>query len=371
MADQDIAWQHLDDLIGALHQGVFERPYWSGFLEKIRDIAEASYASLVFQRSDARGDDVTVIRSGGDGREPDQLALGDLSSRLKVPYDALQANRPYMLHEIVDMDADHTRPYTDYLQNRHIGHAIVIRVGGPDQGNGWLTLGRSRGDFTKSASQLLTQIAPHLSTAVRTLSELERTRIRADIAQDAFQRLNFGWLTMDAKGHVVEIDPVAERLFRGTPRLRDCARGQGFPRGLSGQSHDLRDRLANFASSPASRPRAMHLIDEPWLDMLLVPIPYRTISGGRTPICVGYVHGVFTASEDRSEQLRHLFGLTGSEARLAIALSQGKTIAEAAAETSLTIETARNYSKRIYAKTGTRGHADLVRILLASVVALS
>ena len=69
--------------------------------------------------------------------------------------------------------------------------------------------------------------------------------------------------------------------------------------------------------------------------------------------------------------MKRLFGLTTSEARLAIAMSQGKTITEAAGELNLTTETARNYSKRIYAKTDTRGQADLVRILLASVVALT
>ena len=45
--------------------------------------------------------------------------------------------------------------------------------------------------------------------------------------------------------------------------------------------------------------------------------------------------------------------------------------AQAAIELGFTIETARNYSKRIYGKTDTRGQADLVRIILASVIALS
>ena len=113
------------------------------------------------------------------------------------------------------------------------------------------------------------------------------------------------------------------------------------------------------------------MLDEPWLDMLIVPIRYRAVSGGVTPIAVGYVHGVEAASSERCEQLVPLFGLTKGEARLALALSQGRNIVEAAIQLGFTVETARNYSKRIYAKTGTRGHADLVRIILASVIALS
>ncbi|MET0587942.1 MAG: LuxR family transcriptional regulator, partial [Novosphingobium sp.] len=39
----------------------------------------------------------------------------------------------------------------------------------------------------------------------------------------------------------------------------------------------------------------------------------------------------------------------------------------AGAELQLTQETARNYSKRIYAKTGANGQADLVRLMLTGL----
>ena len=44
---------------------------------------------------------------------------------------------------------------------------------------------------------------------------------------------------------------------------------------------------------------------------------------------------------------------------------------EAAADLGLTVETARNYSKKIYAKTGARGQAELVRNILTGVLALA
>ena len=70
-------------------------------------------------------------------------------------------------------------------------------------------------------------------------------------------------------------------------------------------------------------------------------------------------------------QIAQLFGLRPSEARLALALSRGLSIADAAHALGLTLETARNYSKKIYAKTGTRGQSDLVRLILTSVLALA
>ncbi|MFD2136325.1 helix-turn-helix transcriptional regulator [Novosphingobium resinovorum] len=58
------------------------------------------------------------------------------------------------------------------------------------------------------------------------------------------------------------------------------------------------------------------------------------------------------------------------EAQLAIALNEGQSIAEAAENMGLTLETARNYSKRLYAKLGVRGQAELVRLVSDSVAVM-
>ena len=58
------------------------------------------------------------------------------------------------------------------------------------------------------------------------------------------------------------------------------------------------------------------------------------------------------------------------EAELAMALSDGLSIAEAASSLGLSLETVRNYSKRLYAKLGVRGRTDLVRLIQRSSVNL-
>lgn len=66
----------------------------------------------------------------------------------------------------------------------------------------------------------------------------------------------------------------------------------------------------------------------------------------------------------RAEAIAGLFGLSRSEARLADAIASGASLDDAAARCGLTRETARTYSKRIFAKTGARGQPDLVRLVL-------
>jgi DNA-binding CsgD family transcriptional regulator len=105
--------------------------------------------------------------------------------------------------------------------------------------------------------------------------------------------------------------------------------------------------------------------------MLVSPLPERSLVSSAQAVAVVYLRGDRSSNADRCEQLTDLFALSPSEARLAWSMAQGMSIAEAAKEHHLTLETARNYSKKIYAKTGARGQADLVRHILTSVLALA
>jgi DNA-binding CsgD family transcriptional regulator len=86
---------------------------------------------------------------------------------------------------------------------------------------------------------------------------------------------------------------------------------------------------------------------------------------------IAYVHGDSWGSAERQTQLAELFGLTHSEARLTLVLSRGTSPTNAAKELGLSIETIRSYTKVIYSKTGARGIADLVRIVMRSVLAFA
>lgn len=66
------------------------------------------------------------------------------------------------------------------------------------------------------------------------------------------------------------------------------------------------------------------------------------------------------------EVIGQLYGLTAAESRLACALASGHDMADAAASLNITMESARTYLKRIFAKTNTRRQAELVRLILAS-----
>jgi DNA-binding CsgD family transcriptional regulator len=84
---------------------------------------------------------------------------------------------------------------------------------------------------------------------------------------------------------------------------------------------------------------------------------------------------VFIRDPDRSisatATLRALFRFTPTEARIAQALVNGKTIAEIASAHRATLHTVRKQLKIIFAKTGTNRQAQCVAVILRSVAAIA
>jgi DNA-binding CsgD family transcriptional regulator len=64
-----------------------------------------------------------------------------------------------------------------------------------------------------------------------------------------------------------------------------------------------------------------------------------------------------------------LYGLTSSEARLAVAVASGDSLDGSAAAREISVSTVRQQMKQVFAKTGVRRQADLVRLLLTGPAA--
>jgi DNA-binding CsgD family transcriptional regulator len=199
---------------------------------------------------------------------------------------------------------------------------------------------------------------------------MEHERFAASLSIEAVRRLQFGWLVLDRAGHVLDCDEQGQIVLSGSGVLRRRANGKlmASPPGLE---REIFQALNSVADNPHARPRAITLSRDPWIDMLILPARGKFLSAQVPPTAIAYVHGDNWESSDRCEQLAELFGLAPREARLALALSRGMTLAEAAAEFDLTEGSARTYSKNIYAKTGARGLPDLVRIIMRSVLAIA
>ena len=364
--------QTLLDLLPTLFDGVFEEPPWSGFLLRLRQMAQADYAALTFRPPGKPLNQVVHLYSGAASPPlVSQLYHEQLHEADPLPYYNLEEGRAYALHEMLRAgEPGHDRYYAEIIVPSGMNAMRMMRVCEASGVNGWLNITRRTGDFAPEIDGLLHALAPYLRAALRNLVALEQERFNAAVASDAIHRLAFGWFTLDETAHILDSDRHAETLLTQSGILGRNAKGR-----LTVRSRALEQEIAGairaLAADARARPRVLILNRDPWLDMLLMPIHKRGFSAKPDPAVIAYVHGDNWSSADRCEQLAELFLLLPSEARLALALSRGMNITEAAAELGITVETARNYSKKIYSKLGARGQPDLVRFILRSVLAIA
>jgi len=149
------------------------------------------------------------------------------------------------------------------------------------------------------------------------------------------------------------------------------------------------DRLANEAMDSADGEIAPSAADPPPGAVAVPPSAWTGNRGGPTRLLL-LRHGQTELSVQRrysgrgnpeltdigrgqaEDAARYLAQKRGIAAVVSSPLARAHATATMAADAlGLTVETARNYSKKIYAKTGARGHAELVRIILTSVLAIS
>lgn len=329
------------ELLVPLQEGVFEQPMWSTFLRRLKRVAGVDSAMIRLRIPGAR-DEIDLLE-------------GNIRASADLPFASLREGRVYSADELGEPRAGGSDMRT-------------IRLTGSEGIEAWMALLGS--DLDAEHSRLLTALAPYFRVSLRVLASMEREKARASLSADALARMNFGWVALDERCRVVECDPQAERFLARSGALR---RGPYdrltpfFPK----IDRQLTALVRECAADRHLRPRAINLSRDPWVEVLVSPIHLDTLVGDSRAVAMLYLRGDRSSSADRHEQLADLFDLTPAEARLAWSLSQGLSIAEAAEQHGLTIETARYYSKKIYAKTGARGQVDLVRNILTGVLALA
>ncbi len=110
--------------------------------------------------------------------------------------------------------------------------------------------------------------------------------------------------------------------------------------------------------------------------MLVAPLGRKALIDGldlgrARPAAVVFVSDPEQRQETPAALLQQLYGLTPAEARLAEAMAGGGPLKAAAERFGVTLGTVRIQLKAVFAKTGTRSQADLVRLLLSGPAVLS
>lgn len=365
------------DLLLPLIEGLRDAAQRERFLAGLVARTQAWRGVMVMRLANAganagAGDARTVLQTAALRAADDPPIDIDRLRALGLPASAaLRPDRVYATEEMLNFDdSGALAQQRAALTAMGIRHARWMRVAVDQVGEATILLTRQREDFTASAVVTLSGLAPFLRAALRSFAAASEERLQRAMAQWALARLGIGQIALDDTARVMSADKVAERQlsFIATPDGRPGRRLQLPP----AAADRLERACAAIADGSEDAPSPVVIPINDHLTLMLQPALFETSAGMPRPVAVATLR-VDAREDERSGAavLRDQFGLSPREAALAEKLSRGEVIVEAGQQLHLTAETARNYSKRIYARTGTRGQADLVRLILTGLAPLA
>jgi DNA-binding CsgD family transcriptional regulator len=233
------------------------------------------------------------------------------------------------------------------------------------------------GPFGPRELALVQSLLPHFARAMRSHEEAVGSQMESRLLRSAVDSLCLGVVILGESGEVLHANRCAERtlaerrsigLINGTIRCthpHEDRKLWGAIRLALAQRFDA-SRGTGGAAVAASRDDG-----SAWLSMLVRPIaPGPFACGGKAAAVAIYIR--------RSDQERNIppsiisevFGLTRTEAALALEIAEGATMDEAAAALEIRRNTARTHLRSIFAKVGVRRQTELMRVVLNSVATM-
>lgn len=360
---------HPRDLFLSLIEGIDESPPWTSFMCNLIARTEARRAVLMIRLANAPTNQEPTIVHVSAPRAVTESALDyrKLSALGLHPYGTLRPGRVYALDEMFNYDDEAILAnQREALEAMGVRFARWLRISTGGIADVWILMEREREDFSSSAVSTLSATATPFTAALRIFAVLNDQRIQTAMAQSALDRLGVGQIALDETGRVMAADPTAlGYLTFVEPPVGAVGRRLQLPIDQQAALEGACAKLA-LVSSDKVAPMTIRINDEIWL--LLKPWDRMLPEGCGAPVVIGTLR-IDKRENERSgaELLRQVHGLSGNEASLAEKLSRGQNIIDSGRELRLTAETARNYSKRLYSKTGTDGQADLVREILTGL----
>ncbi len=382
--DPDVSLDQFHRLIELAYEGPLEPRPWETFLHELRRISGDRAAAITLHHPNDGGMDAYVMAD-----DPDDLIDWNQAERIYVARhmesDPLRTDR-VAPGQIVIIDAFKVDPaYAEFLRACQIAYTLRMGFAEPGGMRCWLDVIRrdAQRPFGQREQEFFRKRLPHLERALRLYAALMRTEAEKSLYEETIDHFVLGGLLLNGRSEVIHCNSAASAILAARPDIR--IRNRKIVLLESKAQRALDDALAAVAGGCGVRGQTPHgrLIrigsrPDAMLGLLVRPVPLMPYyQSEQAPHVVVYISDLarnldaFQPSNNMSHGLiAELFGLTRQQARLALLMADGRTLAEAATEMGIGERTARNYSIDIYQRMGIKGQTDLVRIVYRSFALL-
>jgi DNA-binding CsgD family transcriptional regulator len=359
-----------DDLIDRIYEAAFVPELWSSVLETAGDLSgSANGAIFVFNEN-------APIRGRFSDASPrsalalkhvrplfDRFLATDswkISPGVMRVYDLQPASfvqvESYMTPEEIANDPQR-------IAARAVGIGVNLCTAIPVPTGELVTIVFQRwvrdGEYDQAAIDRMDRLRPHFARAGMVAARLRLEQTRAAVS--ALETIGVAAAVLSAAGRVLTANALLEEMpatfiagAHGRIALANPAANALFQEAIAQNRDDHVVRSIPVPAHDGQPPLVVHLLP-------LRRAAHDIFSGADVIVAATPVSA--SAVVPSPTILAGLFDLTPAEARLAVALSQGRALKDAAADSNITFKSGRTYLERIFAKTGTHQQSELVALL--------
>ncbi len=379
----------IDEVLDHLYDAATDMKKWRVFLESFTRLMNADHAQILYgERNKARL--TFTINYGWEHMPPGE------HERLLEHYNnellredprvvaflkgAMPPRLPFTPEQIVDRDEFRaSRVYKELLVPTGVEHMIQFAFA-DDDGTA-SALNASRGPdgqpFNQADRDLFGEIAPHVRRALTLFKRFAVLDFERHAALEALDHIPTGLVLADGDGRIRHLNQAAREIAADGDGLvcRHDVLSAGRPDERAALLLAVRAAIDAATQGEVLPGEALTLTRRGGRAALHVLV--STLWGNHLRFGLGRldepVAVLFVTDPDRprgtpAELLRHLFGLTPTEAVLVEALVAEETLDRAAAAAGITKNTARQHLKSIFAKVGVHSQTQLVKRVLATPV---
>jgi DNA-binding NarL/FixJ family response regulator len=224
----------------------------------------------------------------------------------------------------------------------------------------------SRPEFGAAEIGIFSELLPHLQRATQLRIRLASADLRHDDFRTVLDALDKPALVVDRHCRILFANVHAERLI--AEHVLAVSRDGSLSARNTSETNALRrlvfDAAGNGAVGPGGK-IAVHRAEGRPVTLLIAPL-HRSHSVFARPSSLILVDDPEQPAAARPDAglLRSEYGLTKTEAKLALALASGKKLRSAAGELGIAFTTARVHLAHVFQKTNVESQTNLVRLLI-------
>lgn len=365
-----------DALVSTLQEGALNHETLTVALEALRQCFRANYVTLILKVVGM--EELGLMLIAGNYKEHGRLCYQAYREGA-TPFSNQPVDTVFTeLDVLSEADWKVSSYYLDLCRNYDVAHLMGADISTPDAGLVRLRITRSHDapPFDARDREICRMLLPHLRRSLHMHNMLNRSELIGALYSQAITRLSVATIVLDENGAVLQLNEVARELLAQADGLKLV--GGRLEATYPSDNRELHKLISEaFTAHQQQRTLSRDALSvsrpsgEVNLGVIAEPMPSLDWAEGKgQPAVVLYVRDAVGKSQVSNAVAKQLFNFTPAETALALELANGLSLEEAAENLNIMRNTARAHLRAIFSKTGVRRQAELVRVMLNSVVAL-